>query len=57
MSGFVMRKELLLQAAAAAHIAGYPKNGILMAATNGYTDVVLGFLITIRANCVNEHDG
>ena len=56
MSGFVMRQEVLLQAAAAARIVGYPQNGILRAATDGYSDVVLGFLIT-HANCVNEHDG
>ncbi len=56
MSGFVIREEVRLQAAAAAYIAG--KRGqvfsgsIIGAAASGDVASVLSYLIT-RANCVN----
>ena len=53
MSGFVAREEVLLQADAAARIAG--KSGIRSAATRGDVADVLSFLIA-RANCVNKRD-
>jgi hypothetical protein len=53
MSGFVLREELLLQAAAAARIAG--KSGVIAAAKSGHVTDVLSYLIA-DANCVNERD-
>ena len=54
MSGFVVREEVLLQADAAARIAG--KNGVIVAAKSGAVADVLSYLIA-DANCVNERDG
>ncbi len=54
MSGFVVREEVLLQADAAARIAG--KSGVIDAAANGNVADVLSYLIA-DANCVNERDG
>ncbi len=54
MSGFVAREEVLLQADAAARIAG--KSGVIDAARSGDVDDVLSYLIA-DANCVNERDG
>ena len=51
MSGFVMREEVRLQAAAAARIAG--KSGIIAAAARGDVADVLSYLL-VHANCVNE---
>jgi hypothetical protein len=51
MSGFVMREERRLLAAADARIAG--KNGINAAARRGDVADVLSYLIT-DANCVNQ---
>ena len=53
MSGlaFVVREEVLLQADAAAHIAG--KSGVIAAAKSGKIADVLSYLIA-DANCVNE---
>ena len=53
MSGFVVREEVLLQADAAARIAG--KSGVIAAAVSGDVADVLSFLIA-DANCVNERD-
>ena len=53
MSGFVMREEVRLQAAAAARIAG--KSGIIAAAARVDVADVLSYLIE-DANCVNESD-
>jgi hypothetical protein len=53
MSGFVLREEVLLQAAAAARIAG--KSGVIAAAKSGHVADVLSYLIA-DANCVNERD-
>jgi hypothetical protein len=53
MSGFVVREEGQLQAAAAARIAG--KSGVRSAARRGDIADVLSYLIT-RANCVNKCD-
>ena len=53
MSGFVMREEVRLQAAAAARIAG--KSGNIDAAKSGDVADVLSYLIA-DANCVNERD-
>ena len=53
MSGFVVREEVLLQADAAARIAG--KSGIFDAAESGNVADVLSYLIA-DANCVNERD-
>ena len=54
MSGFVAREEVLLQADAAARIAG--KRGVIVAAGSGAVADVLSYLIA-DANCVNERDG
>ena len=54
MSGFVVREEVLLQADAAARIAG--KSGVIAAAESGNVADVLSYLIA-DANCVNERDG
>ena len=51
MSGFVVREEVLLQADAAARIAG--KSGIIAAAASGDVVDVLSYLL-VHANCVNE---
>ena len=51
MSGFVVREEVLLQADAAARIAG--KNGVIDAARSGAVADVLSYLIA-DANCVNK---
>ena len=53
MSGFVVREEGQLQAAAATRIAG--KSGVRSAARRGDVADVLSYLIT-RANCVNKRD-
>ena len=53
MSGFVVREEVLLQADAAARIAG--KSGVIDAAESGAVADVLSHLIA-DANCVNERD-
>ena len=53
MSGFVVREEVLLQADAAARIAG--KSGVIAAAESGDVADVLSYLIA-DANCVNERD-
>ncbi len=53
MSGFVMREELRLKAAAAARIVD--KSGIVAAAESGDVADVLSYLIA-HANCVNEED-
>ena len=53
MSGFVVREEVLLQADAAARIAG--KSGVIVTAESGDVADVLSFLIA-DANCVNERD-
>jgi hypothetical protein len=53
MSGFVVREEKRLQAAAAARIAG--KSGVIVAASSGNVADVLSYLIA-DANCVNERD-
>jgi hypothetical protein len=53
MSGFVVREEVLLQADAAARIAG--KRGGIAAARSGDVADVLSHLIA-DANCVNERD-
>jgi hypothetical protein len=53
MSGFVVREEVLLQADAAARIAG--KNGVIDAARSGAVADVLSYLIA-DANCVNERE-
>jgi hypothetical protein len=52
-SGFVVREEVLLQADAAARIAG--KSGVVDAAKSGNVADVLSYLIA-DANCVNERD-
>ena len=54
MSGFVVREEMRLQAAAAARIAG--QSGIIAAIESGDVVDVLSFLMA-RVNCVNERDG
>ncbi len=54
MSGFVVREEVRLQAAAAHRIAG--KGNVLGAAVSGDVADVLSYLIA-DANCVNERDG
>ena len=54
MSGFVAREEVLLQADAAARIAG--KSGVIAAAARGNVADVLSYLVA-DANCVNERDG
>ena len=54
MSGFVAREEVLLQADAAARIAG--KSGVIAAAESGNVADVLSYLVA-DANCVNERDG
>ena len=54
MSGFIVREEVLLQADAAARIAG--KSGVIAAAASGDVADVLSYLIA-DANCVNERDG
>ena len=54
MSGFVVREEVLLQADAAAHIAG--KSGVIDAAGSGNVADVLSYLIA-DANCVNKRVG
>ena len=51
MSGFVVREEVLLQADAAARIAG--KSGVFDAAESGNVADVLSYLVA-DANCVNE---
>ena len=51
MSGFVMREEVRVQAAAAARIAG--KSGIIAAAASGDVVDVLSYLL-VHANCVIE---
>ena len=53
MSGFVVREEVLLQADAAARIAG--KSGVIDAAESGNVADVLSYLIA-DANCVNERN-
>ena len=53
MSGFVVREEVLLQADAAARIAG--KSGVIAAAESGNVADVLSYLVA-DANCVNERD-
>jgi hypothetical protein len=53
MSGFVMREEGQLQAAAAHRIAG--KSGVFAAARSGAVADVLNYLVA-DANCVNERD-
>ena len=53
MSGFVMREEVRLKAAAAARIVD--KSGIVAAAESGDVADVLSYLIA-DANCVNEED-
>ncbi len=53
MSGFVVREEVLLQADAAARIAG--KSGVIAAAQSDDVADVLSYLIA-DANCVNERD-
>jgi hypothetical protein len=53
MSGFVVREEVLLQADAAARIAG--KRGVIAAAKSGNVADVLSYLIA-DANCVNERE-
>ena len=53
MSGFVVREEVLLQADAAARIAG--KSGVFAAAESGNVADVLSYLVA-DANCVNERD-
>ncbi len=53
MSGFVMREEVRLKAAAAARIVD--KSGIVAAAESGDVADVLSYLIS-DANCVNEED-
>ena len=54
MSGFVVREEVLLQADAAARIAG--KSGVIDAAGSGNVADVLSYLVS-DANCVNERHG
>ncbi len=54
MSGFVVREEVLLQADAAARIAG--KSGVIAAAKSGNVADVLSYLIA-DANCLNKRDG
>ena len=53
MSGFVAREEVLLQADAAARIAG--KSDVIDAAASGNFADVLSYLVA-DANCVNERD-
>ena len=53
MSGFVVREEVLLQADAAARIAG--KSGVIVAAESGNVADVLSYLVA-DATCVNERD-
>ena len=53
MSGFVVREEVLLQADAAARIAG--KSGVIAAAASDDVADVLSYLIA-DANNVNERD-
>jgi hypothetical protein len=53
MSGFVMREEVRLQAAAAARIAR--KHGIVIAARDGDVADVLGYIIA-HANCLTVID-
>ncbi|MFN9957825.1 MAG: hypothetical protein ACK55I_32365, partial [bacterium] len=53
MSGFVVREEALLQADAAARIAG--KSGVIAAAKSGNVADVLSYLIA-DANCVNKRN-
>jgi hypothetical protein len=53
MSGFVAREEVLLQADAAARIAG--KRGVIVAADSGDVADVLNYLVA-DANCVNERN-
>ncbi len=55
MSGFVVREEVRLQAAAAARIAGKRGSGIVGAATGGDVASVLSYLIAC-ANCVNARE-
>jgi hypothetical protein len=54
MSGFVVREGVLLQADAAARIAG--KSGVIAAARSDNVADVLSYLIA-GTNCVNEGDG
>jgi hypothetical protein len=58
MSGFVMKEEVRLQAAAAARIAESGKSDIRDAAKSGDVAELLSYFIT-RASCVNErgHSG